>query len=235
MNWKYYSPEVEGIYEVITIRGHKSIVSAHGKPASGITESQDGSGWKEPEWFVWSKPLCSSGVMLDHVAQDCVQMLLVYLQWGKLHNFCGKSLPVIGHCTVNKFFPMLRWNFLSIGFCPLPLVLLLGTNKKSLAPCSFHPPFFYWWTLMRSSLNCLFWRLNRFNSTYPWKREAPEINRAKEKNTVLTSFFCIWVGLWSYNCIWHDWCHWTIGARSVSQVTCTLLYPFIHTRGAQLL
>lgn len=26
-------------------------------------------------------------------------------------------------------------------------------------------------------------------------REAPEINREKEKNTILSNFFCIWLGL----------------------------------------
>ena len=36
-----------------------------------------------------------------------------------------------------KFFLMFRWNFLCFSFCPLPLVLSLGTTEKSLAPSSW--------------------------------------------------------------------------------------------------
>ena len=42
-----------------------------------------------------------------------------------------------------KFFLMFRRNFLCFSLCTLPLVLLLGTTEKSLAPSSSHPPFRY--------------------------------------------------------------------------------------------
>lgn len=34
---------------------------------------------------------------------------------------------------------MLKWNFLCFNVCPLPLVISLGTTKKSLAPSSLLP------------------------------------------------------------------------------------------------
>lgn len=40
---------------------------------------------------------------------------------------------------------MFRWNFLCYRFCPLPLVLLLGTTKMSLTPSSWHPAFRKLW------------------------------------------------------------------------------------------
>jgi len=51
--------------------------------------------------------------------------------------------------TVKKCFLMFRGNLLCFSLCPLPLVLSLGTTKKSLDP-SLHPPFRYWSTLIRS-------------------------------------------------------------------------------------
>ena len=37
---------------------------------------------------------------------------------------------------VKKFFLVFSWSFLCFSLCPLPLVLLLGTTGKSLAPSS---------------------------------------------------------------------------------------------------
>ena len=45
--------------------------------------------------------------------------------------------------TVKKFILMFKWNFLCSSLCSLPLVLLLGTTKKSLAPPTCHPPIRY--------------------------------------------------------------------------------------------
>lgn len=39
-------------------------------------------------------PPCSSRVILQHIAQDCVQIVLEYFQWGRLHTL---SVPVLGH------------------------------------------------------------------------------------------------------------------------------------------
>ncbi|KAJ7416709.1 hypothetical protein BTVI_34775 [Pitangus sulphuratus] len=47
---------------------------------NSITESQNGSGWKEPQWVMWSnQPPCSGSVILEHMTQDCVQTVLEYL------------------------------------------------------------------------------------------------------------------------------------------------------------
>ena len=50
------------------------------------------------------------------------------------------SLGNLFQCSITlrgkKFFLMFRWNFLCFSLCPLPLVLLLGTTEKSLAPSS---------------------------------------------------------------------------------------------------
>lgn len=40
---------------------------------------------------------CSSRIISEHTAQDCVQTVLEYLQSGRLHNFSGQSVPVCGH------------------------------------------------------------------------------------------------------------------------------------------
>lgn len=74
------------------------------------------------------QPPCSSRAIPEHRAQGCVQTLLEYLQWGRLHSLSAQSVPVFGHCTGQKFFLMFRWNSLGISFCPL----LLGITKQSL-------------------------------------------------------------------------------------------------------
>lgn len=52
--------------------------------------------------------------------------------------------------TVKIFFLMFRQNFLWLSLCLVSVVLPLGTNEKSLAPYSWHPPFRYLHTLIRS-------------------------------------------------------------------------------------
>lgn len=47
--------------------------------------------------------------------------------------------------TIKKSFLTLRCSFLYISFCPLPLVLVAGTPKKSLTPSSWHSPFTYFY------------------------------------------------------------------------------------------
>ena len=44
---------------------------------------------------------------------------------------------------------MFKQNFLYFSFCFLPLVLLLDTSEKSLAPSSLLPSISYLYTLMR--------------------------------------------------------------------------------------
>lgn len=75
---------------------------------------------------------CSSRVILQNTAQDCIQMVLEYSQWGIFHNLFVNLFQCTVICTVKKFFLMFRCmrNILS---CSLPLTLLLKTTKKSLA------------------------------------------------------------------------------------------------------
>lgn len=40
-------------------------------------------------------------------------------------------------CTVKKFFPMFRWNFLCIQFLPTASFLLLGTTEQDPSSCHF--------------------------------------------------------------------------------------------------
>lgn len=39
-------------------------------------------------------PPCSGRVILQHIAQDCIQIVLEYFRWGRLHTL---SVPVLGH------------------------------------------------------------------------------------------------------------------------------------------
>ena len=55
-----------------------------------------------------------------------------------------------------KFFLLFRRNFPGFSLCPLPLVLLLGTTGKSLAPSSWHPPCRYLEAFLRSPRSLLF-------------------------------------------------------------------------------
>jgi len=73
---------------------------------------------------------------LQQAAQHLVQPSLEYLQRRRLHNLPGQPVPVLRHPQREEVLHMFRWNFLCFSFCPLPLVLSLGTTEKSLAPSS---------------------------------------------------------------------------------------------------
>lgn len=71
------------------------------------------------------QPPCSSRITPEHMAQDCIQMVLEYHQEGDLGNlFQGTATLTV------RFFLTFRWNFLYISFCPLPLVLLLIPSQE---------------------------------------------------------------------------------------------------------
>lgn len=56
--------------------------------------------WVRLEWTrvgLLTQPPCSSKPILEHTAQDCVQILLDYLQWGRLGTLSRQYLPVLGH------------------------------------------------------------------------------------------------------------------------------------------
>lgn len=54
-------------------------------------------------------------------------------------------------CTV-KFLLLFRWSFQCLGFCLLPIVLVLGTTKRSLASSSWPPRFRHFYILMKPPL-----------------------------------------------------------------------------------
>lgn len=86
------------------------------------------------------------------MGQDCAPMVLEYLQCRWLHGLSGQLFQCSVTHTVKNFL-IIGWNFLCVSFCPLPLVVLFSTTKKSLAPPSWHPSFRYLQTLMGSPLS----------------------------------------------------------------------------------
>jgi len=73
-----------------------------------------------------------------------------------LGNLCQRLLTL----TVKKCFLTFRGNLPCFGLCPLPLVLSLGTTKKSRAPSPSHRPFGYSHQFRRSHPSFLISRLN---------------------------------------------------------------------------
>jgi len=90
------------------------------------------------------------GTSGDHLVQPSCQSRVTY---SRLHRTASRrvfnipreedsttSLGSLFQCSITlgrkKFFLMLRWNFLCFSLYLLPLVLSLGTTKKSVAPSS---------------------------------------------------------------------------------------------------
>lgn len=98
------------------------------------------------------------------------------------------SLGKLCQCSVT---PTVKKCFLPhvFQFVPLPLVLSLDISEKSLALSSFHPPFGYLHTLMRSPLSLFISRLNSpiFLSLSPQKKCSSSLN-------ILAMAFC-----WSWS------------------------------------
>lgn len=74
-----------------------------------------------------------------------------------LHNLFQCS----GTISVKKFFLMFRQHFLCFNLCLLCLVLLLDTTEKGLLPFFWHLLLRYSYTLIRSFLSILCFRLDR--------------------------------------------------------------------------
>ena len=87
-----------------------------------------------------------------------------------LDNLCQHLVTL----TVRKCFLMFRGHLLCFCLCPLPLVLSLGTNAKSLAPSYPHPPFRYSYTLISSPwvFSSPGWTIPAL-SPFPHRRDAP--------------------------------------------------------------
>lgn len=75
---------------------------------------------------------CSGSVILEHRAQDNIQIVLEYLQWGKLHNISGQSVPV--HKTLqgcsSVSLPGFQVNLLSILSWAIWKPTITKQNKK---------------------------------------------------------------------------------------------------------
>lgn len=89
-----------------------------------------------------STPLLKQG-HLQQLAQDHAQVAFEVLKISK-ETDCTTSLGNLYYCSitckVQNYFLIFRQNLLCTSLCLLPLVLVLGTNKKSLAGFSLHPP-----------------------------------------------------------------------------------------------
>lgn len=71
--------------------------------------------------------------------------------------------------NVQKFPLVFRQNFLCFSLCPLACVLSLGTTGKSLALSSWHPPFRYFYTLIRSPFGHLKDKQAQLPQPFPWE------------------------------------------------------------------
>jgi len=93
------------------------------------------------------KPACSSRTTYSQLPRTMSRWLLNTCKEQEsttsLGNLCQSSATL----TVKKYFLMFRWSLLRFSLCPLPLVLSLGTNEKSLDLSFLQPPFRYLYTL----------------------------------------------------------------------------------------
>lgn len=69
------------------------------RPLPKVTESRMGQAGMDPCGSLVPPP-CSSRAIPKHTAQDCVQMVLKYLQWGRVHTLSGQSVQCILTHTV---------------------------------------------------------------------------------------------------------------------------------------
>jgi len=122
-----------------------------------IIESQNHKGWKGPLEIIYSNPTA--------LAVPRSRLHKQVFRW-VLNIFRGDSTPPL--CSlfqcfltlkVNIFFHLYRWKFLCYSLGLLPLVLLLHTTEKSLAPSIWLPHFSYLQTVMRSPLSFLLTRM----------------------------------------------------------------------------
>lgn len=104
------------------------------------------------------QPPCSNRIIPEHMCRVMYskQFLNIFSEGESTISLLQCSVP----CTIKKSFFILRWNFLCINFCPLPLHLF-GVMEKNLDPSSWYLLFRYMFTLARFSLCYLFLRPNR--------------------------------------------------------------------------
>lgn len=105
------------------------------------------------------QPPCSNRGTESRLPRTMSRSLLKISKEGDFTTSLGNLCQCFITHTVWKCFLMFRWK-LSSSLCPLPLFLALGTTVKSMAASSFHPPFSYLYTWIRSPSQLLFSRLN---------------------------------------------------------------------------
>ncbi|KAK4832342.1 hypothetical protein QYF61_021871 [Mycteria americana] len=106
------------------------------------------------------QPPCSSRATYSKFPRTMSRQILNISKLGDSTTSTGSLCQCSVTFVVQKCFLMFRGNLLCFRLCPLPLVLSPGTNARSLAPFSLHPPFKYLYILMRSIPGLLFSRLN---------------------------------------------------------------------------
>jgi len=82
------------------------------------------------------QPLCQSRFTQSRLHRTMSRQVLSISREGDSTNPLGSLFQCSVTLKVKKFFLMFSWNLLCFSLCPLPLVLLLGTTEKSLAPSS---------------------------------------------------------------------------------------------------
>lgn len=97
------------------------------------------------------QPPCSSGVVLERIAQDCTQMVLEYVLGRETPHPLWVFCPSAGSLHSKKLFLMFRWNFcaLASAHCSCPVAWHYHTVP---GPSFWNTPFRYWYTLVRSWL-----------------------------------------------------------------------------------
>ena len=100
-----------------------------------ITESQNVGGWKGP-LEIPHPTICQSRVTQSRLHSTAARRVWNISREGDSTAPLGSLGQGSGTLRGKKFFLGFSWNFPGFSWCPLPLVLSLGTTAKSLAPSS---------------------------------------------------------------------------------------------------
>ena len=113
-------------------------------------------------WGLWrsSGPSpCWSSAICSQLPRTVSRWLLCISKHGDFTTSLGNLHLCSFTLTLKMCLLMFRWNLLCFNWCPLPLLLPLGTTEKSLALPFLHHPFRHLYTLIRSTVSLLFSRL----------------------------------------------------------------------------
>ena len=120
-------------------------------PSLTLTESQTGWGWKGPLEVIWS----NAPGPAEPLRVGCPELgpdgFWISQRMG-IHHLSGQPVPVLSHPHSEKTFPDVHREPPVFQFVPTASGLVTQRHWKRLAPTYFHPPFRYFYTLMRSTL-----------------------------------------------------------------------------------